>query len=133
MGGRGAASGLDPYRGRDGKLFRYGDEYKTLWQDGNVKYVTPRDPNDNPRVPQITRTPNREYVLVGKDGGLKSICHYDSQGKLDCQIDLDHYHKGMKPHAHDGFDHGEGRPVTEAEQRTIDHVSKRWREHNNGK
>ena len=130
MGGRGAASGLDPYKGRDGKWFRYGDEYKTLWQDGDVKYVTPRDENDNPRVPQITRTPGRSYALVGKDGDVKSICHYDKDGKLDSQIDLDHFHKGMKPHAHDGFDHGEGRPVTDKEREEIERVTSRWEEHN---
>lgn len=130
MGGRGAASGLDPYKGRDGKMFRYGEEFKTLWQDGNIKYVTVRNPGERPRVPQITRTPGRTYVLVGEKGQLKSVCHYGKDGKLARQIDLDHFHNGMKPHAHDGFDHGEGRPMTETEIKESEHVQKRWKEHN---
>lgn len=129
MGGRGAGSGLDPYKGRDGKMFRYGEEFKTLWQDGNVKYVTVRNLVERPRVPQITRTPGRIYVLVGEGGQLKSICHYGKDGKLDRQIDLDHFHNRMNPHIHDGFDHGEGRQATEAETKEIEHIQKRWKEH----
>lgn len=129
MGGRGAGSGLDPYKGRDGKMFRYGEEYKTLWQDGNVKYVTPRDDKDNIRVPQETRTPNRTYALVDRNGNIKSICHYGSDGKLDRQIDLDHYHNGKKPHVHDGFNHGEGRDSSKPEKREIEETIKRWKQH----
>lgn len=130
MGGRGAGSGLDPYKGRDGKMFRYGEEFKTLWQDGNVKYVSLRDPAQALRVPQETRTPGRIYALIGKKGDVKSICHYDNEGKIDLQIDLDVPHNRIRPHAHDGYRHSEGRPVTKAEQQESDWITTRWEKHN---
>ena len=130
MGGRGAGSGLDPYSGRNGKMFRYGEEYKTLWQDGDVKYVTPRDGKQSIRVPEETRTPDRIYATIDKDNQVKYITYYGSDGKKAVQIDLKHKHNGLQPHAHDGKDHGEGREITPKETQDMDRILKRWEEPN---
>lgn len=130
MGGRGAASGLDPYEGRNGQLFRYGDEFKTLWQDGKVKYVTPRNEKESIRVPEETRTPDRIYATIDKRNRVKYITYYDAQGKKAIQIDLQHKHKGLQPHAHDGTDHGEGRELNPAESLDVETIIQGWEEYN---
>lgn len=81
MGGRGALSGLALYRDRTGKFVEYGTEYKTVLQDGNVKFVQMRNPNDSVRVPEETRTKGRIYVTAGKRGELKCITRYDEDGR----------------------------------------------------
>lgn len=129
MGGRGAGSGLDPYEGRDGKMFRYGEEFKTLWQDGRVKYVTPRKEKESIRVPEETRTPARIYATIDKNNRVKYITYYDSKGKKAVQIDLQHRHNGMQPHAHDETNHGEGRPLSPSESRDVETITQRWEKH----
>ena len=79
MGGRGAASGMGLYRDRYGKFVEYGTEYETVLQDGNIKFVKMRNPNDSVRVPEETRSKGRIYVTIGKNGDLKSITRYDKR------------------------------------------------------
>ena len=137
MGGRGASSGLGLYRDRNGKFVEYGTEYKTVLQDGKIKFVEMRNPNDSVRVPEETRTKGRVYVTIGKQNELKSITRYDKDGKKFLQIDLSHGHtnngKKLQPHSHDGYNHAEGRPLTTGEQRLVNHILKIWRNCNESK
>lgn len=133
MGGRGASSGLALYRDRTGKFVEYGTEYKTVLQDGNVKFVQMRNPNDSVRVPEETRTKGRIYVTVGKRGELKCITRYDEDGRKCIQIDLTHAHTSggvrIQPHSHDTYNHAEGRPLNKAEERLLKHILNVWRDH----
>lgn len=137
MGGRGAASGLGLYRDRNGKFVEYGTEYKTVLQDGNIKFVKMRNPNDSVRVPEETRTKGRIYVTLGKKDELKYITRYDDNGRKCLQIDLTHFHMSgsvrLRPHSHDGYNHAEGRPLTKTERRLLNNILKTWREYNEGK
>ena len=137
MGGRGAASGMGLYRDRYGKFVEYGTEYETVLQDGNIKFVKMRNPNDSVRVPEETRSKGRIYVTIGKNGDLKSITRYDEDGKKVLQIDLSHAHTSggvrLQPHSHDGYNHAEGRPLTMVEERLVNHILKTWREYNANK
>lgn len=133
MGGRGAASGIGK---RGTHEYKYGTEYKTLLTSGNIKFI--EDTVGNNQTPLETRTQGRTYVLVNKRSGrLKSILHYDGNGKLQTATHLDHVHKDektgrfMRPHTHVGYEHeeSEGRDVTPAEREEIEKVSRIWQKH----
>lgn len=125
MGGRGSSSNI-LYRDRNGKFAEYGSEYVTIHQYGMVKYVKPRNSKDSVRVPEETRTKGRIYVTVGRDGQLKSITRYDKNGKKCIQIDLTHFHNGLKPHAHKGYNHRDGKRLSKSERALVDRIVKEW-------
>lgn len=124
MGGRGAASGFSD----SGK--RYGTEYSTLYQSGNIKFVKVKDGANT--APLETMTKGRIYVTVDKESDrLKSITYYDQSNKRVKQIDLDHYHKingkPLKPHTQYGYYHnGKAVDLSTDEQRMVDNVTRIW-------
>ncbi len=126
MGGRGAASGKYRKRGID---HTYGDEYETVWEYRNIKYVKAIE--GAATAPMETMTQGRIYVTVNAQGKLKSITYYSSGSKYK-QIDLDHAHtvdgKGENPHTHVGYVHDESgtRRPNKREQKMIDRVIKIW-------
>ena len=128
MGSSGASSGIDPYKGRGGTPTVYGSEFKTLLVDGNIKFVTTRNPNDSVRTPKETRTPRRIYVVISEKGKVQSITKYDDKGKKSVQIDIWHPHGGLTPHAHDYDDHTKARPLTQEEDILLKYVVKKWSE-----
>lgn len=128
MGSEGAASGIDPYPGRNGALTTYGSEFQTLLVDGNVKFVTTRNPHESVRTPKETRSPGRVYVTITEKGKVQSITSYDQQGKKSVQIDIWHPHGGMQPHAHDRDDHTKARSLTQYEQLLLKYALKKWSE-----
>lgn len=136
MGGRGASSGLAFYRDRTGKFVEYGTEYETVLQDGNVKFVKMRNPNDSVRVPEETRTKGRIYVTVGKRGEIKCVTRYDEDGRKCLQIDLTHAHTSggvrIQPHSHDTYNHAEGRPLNKTEKNLLKRILKIWRASHEG-
>lgn len=67
MGGRGASSGISD----SGK--RYGTEYKTIAQFGNVKVVRAND--GGAKAPMETMTPGRVYATVDKFNDI-NISHF---------------------------------------------------------
>lgn len=131
MGGRGASSGLALYRDRTGKFVEYGTEYKTVLQDGKIKFVQMRNPNDSVRVPAETRTKGRIYVTVGKRGEINCVTRYDEDGRKCLQIDLTHAHTSggvrIQPHSHDTYNRAEGRRLNKSEERLLKHVLHVWR------
>lgn len=85
MGGRGASSGISD------KGKRYGTEYKTVLQSGNIKFVKKNEGSVS--APMETQSRGRIYVTVGNKNDLKSISFYDSENERYKQIDLLHFHR----------------------------------------
>ena len=118
MGSRGAASGTGKHP--------YGSEYKTVLQDGNIKFVKYRLA-DNAKAPLETQTKGRVYVTVNNDNELSFISYYDHEGKRSKTIDLLHAHDGKSPHSHTGYEHnGKVTDLTEEEKKLLARVRKAW-------
>lgn len=118
MGGRGASSGVSKLGNA------YGSQYHALLTVGNVKFVT-KNSRDSETLME-TMTPGRVYAHVeGND--LKSIVYFDNDGKRSKQIDIDHAHLGVSPHAHDGYFHSQFRAnLTPDERKLVDMVVDAW-------
>ena len=126
MGGRGASSGIS-VKGK-----KYGSEYRTLYQSGNIKFLKYNDSN-NSKTPMETMTKGRVYVTIGNNDEPKSITYYDKNNKRKKQIDIsgqphkigDRYEL---PHTHKGYWHDEyGSSLPgKKEQKMIDRVLKTW-------
>ena len=118
MGSRGAASGTGKHL--------YGSEYKTILQDGNIKFVKYRLA-DNAKAPLETQIKGRIYVTVNNDNELSFISYYDREGKRSKTIDLLHAHDGTSPHSHTGYEHdGKAADLTEDEKKLLARVRKAW-------
>ena len=118
MGGRGAASGTGKHP--------YGSEYKTVLQDGNIKFVKYRLA-DNAKAPLETQTKGRVYVTVNNDNELSFISYYDRKGKRSKTIDLLHAHDGKSPHSHTGYEHdGKASDLADEEKKLLARVRKAW-------
>lgn len=123
MGGRGASSGMSN-RGN-----KYGSQYKTLLQVGNISFV-----QKNYRTAETlmeTMTKGRVYVTVGGDD-LLQVIYFDKSLKRSRSIDLSHTHDGKSPHTHHGYNHNENdsekgyaNPTTE-EKKMVERVNKIW-------
>ena len=123
MGGRGSSSGISD----KGKA--YGTQYKTLLRSGNIKFVKKNSRDSETLFETMTR--GRVYVTVGgKD--LLQITYFNNVNKHSKTIDLKHFHKGMKPHAHHGYEHNEedgskgAANLTPEEKRLVARVYKIW-------
>lgn len=127
MGGRGASSGISK------KGNKYGTQYKTLFQVGNIKFVTKKTRDSEPLMETMTK--GRVYVTVGGDE-LKSITYFDNKNKRKKVIDLNHKHLNTVPHVHDGYLHNEdngakgSRNLTKEERKLFDRVTKIWQNRN---
>ena len=125
MGGRGASSGISD------KGKKYGSEYTTLNESGNIKFVQYNDAN-SAKTPQETMTRGRVYVTVNGEDKLTSITYYDNANKRRKQIDLEKAHRGMKPHTHHGYNHNENdsqkgaAKLTAEERKMVERVRKIW-------
>lgn len=118
MGSRGAASGTGKHP--------YGSEYKTVLQDGNIKFVKYRLA-DNAKAPLETQTKGRVYVTVNNDNELSFISYYGREGKRSKTIDLLHAHDGKSPHSHTGYEHGgKAEDLTDDEKKLLARVRKAW-------
>jgi len=128
MGGRGASSGISD------KGKKYGTEYNTLLQSGNIKFVRNAD-GSSTSTPIETMTKGRVYVTVNKDNKLKSITYYDKNNKRFKQVDLTHQHEGLMQHTHKGYFHDEKgtRDINEKEKKMIERIYKIWYYHQNSR
>lgn len=125
MGGRGARSGMS-VKGK-----RYGTEYRTVLQSGNIKFVKSNEGAN--AAPMETMTKGRVYVTVDKNTDeLKYISYYDKNNKRYKQVDLQHLHPvngaPTSPHTHKGYMHNEKGDYipTPKEYKMIDRVTKIW-------
>lgn len=128
MGGRGSSSGVS----NKGKA--YGSQYKTVYSEGNIKFVQKNDRNSETLMETMTK--GRVYVTVGgKD--IKSITYHDNANKRKKSINLDHSHKGMKPHTHHGYLHNENdgkkgaSRLTDKERQMVDRAERIWQNYLN--
>lgn len=104
MGGRGASSDMSA-KGKP-----YGSEYRTVYQAGNIKFITPTD--GQVKAPLETMTEGRVYVTIGSDGEPRYISYYDKRDRKNKQIDVrrrGHTIAGKLelPHTHKGYIHSE--------------------------
>ena len=128
MGGRGAAGGYSV--DKNGKPKNpYGSQYHTLLESGNIKFVS-KNNRDSESLLE-TKTDGRVYVTVGGDD-LLQIIYFDTEGKRNKVIDLDHPHKGMDVHTHHGYYHAENdgpkgaTKLTPKEKMMVDRVREIW-------
>lgn len=130
MGGRGASSGISD------KGKKYGSQYHTILQDGNIKFVSKNDRTSETLME--TMTPGRVYVSVGEND-LLSITYFDSINKRIKVIDLDYPHKGIYPHTHHGYLHNEfdgpkgATNLTSDEKKMVERIKKTWYNYLNSK
>lgn len=128
MGGRGASSGLSD------KGKKYGTQYHTILQSGNIKFVSKNERTSEPLMETMTK--GRIYVTVGGND-LKEVIYFDKSNKRYKTIGLDHPHNGMKPHTHHGYFHNEydgpegAENPTPEERRMIDKINKLWYDYRN--
>lgn len=124
MGGRGSSSGISD------KGKKYGTEYHTVYQSGNIKFIKINEGNITP--PFETMTKGRVYVTVSNQDKPKSIVYFDKHSKRYKQVDIDHPHringKWTQPHTHKGYFHNEkgDREIMPKESKMIDRVLKTW-------
>lgn len=131
MGGRGASFGIY-YLG--GKWHVYGDEYRSIVEYGNIKFIQKIEGSAN--LPLETMTKGRVYVLINDKNEVKAIGYYDNDGKKVKQIDVQgpkHKINGKKelPHTHIGYDTHKGdssdtRIPNARESKMIDRAKKLW-------
>lgn len=126
MGGRGSSSGMSD------KGKKYGTEYETLYESGNIKFIQYKD-SKAATPPMETMTKGRMYVTVNKNGTLKYITYYDKANKRYKQIDLSgqpHMVDGKPtiPHTHKGYEHNEKGTyiLSGKEEKIVDRVKKTW-------
>ena len=132
MGGRGASLGSS-YLWK-GKEHTYSDEYKTLFQSGNIKFITPI--SGSASTPLETKTRGRIYVTINARNNIKAITYYDKSNKKYKQIDVTgnrHKINGKLelPHTQLGYDKHNAnekstRVLTPKEKKMIDRVIKSW-------
>lgn len=126
MGGRGSSSGMSD------KDRKYGSQYHTILNDGNIKFVEANERHSESLFE--TQTKGRVYVTVGGNDLLR-ITYYNNQNRRTKQIDLNHAHKGMEPHTHHGYKHNErdskkgASKLTPEEKRMVERVRKIWYNH----
>lgn len=123
MGGRGASSGISD------KGKKYGSQYNTILQDGNIKFVSKNERTAETLMETMTK--RRIYVTVGGND-LLEIIYFDKEHKIFKTIGLDHPHNGIKPHTHHGYLHNENdgpmgaAEPTVSEKKMIDKVKRIW-------
>ncbi len=131
MGGRGASSGVSA-KGKP-----YGSEYRTVYKDGNIKFVKAN--NGLATAPMETMTRGRVYVTVNEADQLKFVSYYDTSNKRVKQIDLDKPHKGVSPHTHHGYEHSENDSakgfanLTTEEKKLVEKINRIWHNRRNNK
>ena len=121
MGGRGASSGFSD-KGKP-----YGTEFSTLFKTSNIKFVRYND-SAAAKTPQETMTQGRVYVTVNARNELTALTYYDTEGKRNKTVDLNHKHDGKQPHTHHGYNHAEGGTtgLSPKEAALVDFVRKTW-------
>lgn len=122
MGGRGASSGLSD------KGKKYGTEYTTIAQFGNVKVVRAND--GGAKAPMETMTPGHVYATVDKFNDIKYITFHDAEGERVKQIDVKgKKHNGALPHTHNGYEHDEHGTypgLSHMDSKRVEKILKSW-------
>lgn len=121
MGGRGASSGLSD----QGKF--YGSQYHTLYQSGNIKFVTKVDRNSEALMETMTK--GRVYATVN-GGEVRAITFFDIRNRRAKVIAKDS--DDGEWHAHYGYFHNEYslkddyENLTASDRKILDDVRNIW-------
>ena len=120
MGGRGASSGMSV------KGNKYGSQYHTLYQDGNVKFVTKNSRQSEDLME--TMTDGRIYATVN-GGEVQRITFFDKDKKRNKVLEYDKRRKEW--HGHSGYLHSEHsekehEELTASDQKIIDDIRQKW-------
>lgn len=125
MGSRGASSGIAD----NGKP--YGTEYSTIFQQGNIKFITINE--GSTAAPLETMTKGRVYVTINKKlNKPQYITYYDKRNKRYNQIDIEgkpHLIEGewVLPHVQGGYEHEKpAKRLSKNQQKMVDRVKKTW-------
>lgn len=110
--------------------------YKTLMRYNNTRFVMLKDKaKKNVKLPAMSNSKWAVYTALGADGDIKSISFYNGSRKKYKEIDLSHFHNGMKPHVHiidpDAKDmrNGIARAPTEREKSWIATIERFYKKH----
>lgn len=110
--------------------------YKTLMRYNNTRFVMLKDKaKKNVKLPAMSNSKWAVYAALGADGDIKSISFYNGSRKKYKEIDLSHFHNGMKPHVHiidpDAKDmrNGIARAPTEREKSWIATIERFYKKH----
>ena len=120
MGGRGASSGMSAQGNA------YGTQYHTLYQDGDVKYITKNARESEPLMETMTK--GRIYATI-KGNEVKAVTFFDDDNKRNVLLEKDK--KTGDWHAHRGYFHNEygGKAhddLTPRENAILDDIIKKW-------
>lgn len=120
MGGRGASSGVSV------KGNPYGTQYKTLIEDGSIRFVTKNIRQSETLME--TMTPGRIYVETGGNDLLR-IVSFDQENKRSHVIELDK--RSGEWHRHTGYFHTENgtskhEQLTDADKELLAKVKRIW-------
>jgi len=123
MGGRGASAGISK-RGE-----RYGSQYKTILEVGNIKFVSKKTRQSEPLME--TMTSGRVYVQVGGNDLLR-IIRFDAENKRNRVIEHDdrtgqwHVHFGYYHNEYTNTAHGE---LSASDRELLAKVQRLWDNH----
>ena len=122
------------YKGRNGKIFHYGDEYETIKKIDSINAKIVKKKIDlEARLPKDSLTPNRIYAVTvgnGNNSRIKSIGFLDKNGKTYKQIDLiGSSADGPYPHVHLGYYHNENgyRTTLSKKEKRLVKIIENWR------
>lgn len=102
MGGRGSFVDADA---GNFSFVEKGQKYFCIGEVDNVKIIV-KDPSlkESSNQPYLSHSPNAIYATVN-NGVLKYLTFYGPDHKITNEIDLQHNHKGVRPHKHPKGDH----------------------------
>ena len=122
FGGRGASSGISS------KGNKYGSQYHTVFESGNMKFVENNKDINEREALMGTMTPGRIYVQVGGNDILRIIT-FDKRNKRIRTIEKDKRSKEW--HTHYGYEHAEygeqqHEKLTEKDEKILARAIKTW-------
>lgn len=110
--------------------------YKTLMRYNNIRFVILKDKTrKNVKLPERSNSPRAVYATLGTDGEIKSISFFNGSRKKYKEIDLSHFHNGMKPHVHIidpnslNMRSGIVRELTSYEKKRVDSIISFYKKH----
>lgn len=75
--------------------------YSTVIRYNNVRYIIQKDSKKNLKLPERSNSKWAVYAVISPKGDIQYVTYYDGSRRLYKEIDLRHFHGGIKPHVHD--------------------------------
>lgn len=104
MGGRGTNLDVNTYLGWPHQ--RRIDEFETIYEDGNIKFLMQKD-GTKTAAPIFSNTAGRIYVTMNSEGKIAGITKYGENHKQIFSIHEPHFNHEIKQvHSHSSFETG---------------------------